>query len=48
MFLRVVEEKAKLPADTIISYWKPEVAVRLVTDFTKYPLDHGLPSTRPE
>lgn len=30
-----------MPADTVISYWKPEVAVRLVTDFTKYPLDYG-------
>lgn len=30
-----------MPADTVISYWKPEVAVRLVTDFTRYPFDHG-------
>ncbi|CAM9940132.1 unnamed protein product, partial [Sphacelaria rigidula] len=27
-----------------ISFWKPEVAVRLVTDFTEYPLDF-LPNT---
>jgi hypothetical protein len=25
----------------VISYWKPEVAVRLVTDFTDYPQIHG-------
>ena len=30
--------QAALPSETIISYWKPEVAVRLVTDFTLYPL----------
>lgn len=35
------EERVAMPADTVISYWKPEVAVRLVTDFTKYPLDYG-------
>ena len=30
-------KKLQMPADTKISYWKPEVAVRLVTDFTVYP-----------
>lgn len=33
-------EKAALASDTVISYWKPEVAVRLVTDFTEYPVSH--------
>jgi hypothetical protein len=33
--------QAALPSETVISYWKPEVAVRLVTDFTLYPLNHG-------
>lgn len=32
--------QAALPGDTVISFWKPEVAVRLVTDFTLYPLNH--------
>jgi hypothetical protein len=27
--------------ETIISYWKPEVAVRIVTDFSRYPLHYG-------
>lgn len=30
-------KKLRMPENTIISYWKPEVAVRLVTDFTVYP-----------
>jgi len=30
-------KKLQMPVDTKISYWKPEVAVRLVTDFTVYP-----------
>lgn len=30
-----------MPSDTIISYWKPEVAIKLVTDFTTYPYQHG-------
>jgi hypothetical protein len=29
--------KLQMPLDTKITYWKPEVAVRLVTDFTIYP-----------
>lgn len=29
--------RARLPADTVISYWKPEVSVRLVSDWTHYP-----------
>jgi hypothetical protein len=33
--------KAQLPKDTVMSYWKPEVAVRLVTDHSVYPLDIG-------
>jgi hypothetical protein len=32
--------QAALPLDTVISYWKPEVAVRLVTDFTLYPVNY--------
>jgi len=30
-----------LPADTIISFWKPEVSVKLVADFSRYPEDFG-------
>lgn len=30
-----------MPRDTIISYWKPEVAIKLVNDFSRYPLRHG-------
>ena len=30
-----------MPAETIISYWKPEVAIRLVTDSTAFPFDNG-------
>jgi hypothetical protein len=37
----LIAKRASLPADSVISYWKPEVAVRLVTDFTRYPFDHG-------
>lgn len=32
--------KSRMPADTIISYWKPEVAIKLVTDFSKYPYEY--------
>mmetsp|Transcript_17412 Transcript_17412/g.29188 ORF Transcript_17412/g.29188 Transcript_17412/m.29188 type:complete len:634 (-) Transcript_17412:189-2090(-) len=35
--------QAAMPSDTVISFWKPEVAVRLVTDFTLYPLSHNVP-----
>ena len=31
-----IAERLKIPRDTIVSYWKPEVAVKLVTDFTNY------------
>lgn len=37
----LAEARLKLPADTVISYWKPEVSVRLVSDFAVYPFDHG-------
>lgn len=30
-------KKLRMPSNSKISYWKPEVAVRLVTDFTVYP-----------
>ena len=40
-FITAVAQRIAMPADTVISYWKPEVAVRLVTDFTRYPLHHG-------
>jgi hypothetical protein len=33
------EQRAAIPPSTVISYWKPEVAVRLVTDFSVYPMD---------
>lgn len=33
--------------DQIISYWKPEVAVRMVNDFTRYPIGHGEVIDRP-
>ena len=32
--------KLQMPLDTKITYWKPEVAVRLVTDFTVYPTNN--------
>lgn len=38
--------KASMPANTIISFWKPEVAVRLVTDLSKYPIEYLPPSLR--
>ena len=37
----IEEQQAAMPSDTKIKYWKPEVAVRLVTDFTLYPIRHG-------
>lgn len=30
-----------MSTDTVISYWKPEVAVRLVMDRSVFPLTHG-------
>lgn len=30
----------RFSSDAVISYWKPEVAVRLVTDFSRYPYSH--------
>ena len=30
-----------MPSDSIISYWKPEVSIKLVNDFSKYPIHHG-------
>lgn len=32
--------KLQMPLDTKITYWKPKVAVRLVTDFTVYPTNN--------
>ena len=29
--------RARLPSDTVITFWKPEVCVRLVSDWTHYP-----------
>lgn len=29
-----------MSSSTIISYWKPEVAIRIVTDWTHYPIPH--------
>lgn len=34
------KKKADLPSSTIISFWKPEIAVRLVTDFSIYPVNY--------
>jgi hypothetical protein len=39
--VELTEERISLSVDTVISYWKPEVAVRIVNDFTHYPLSHG-------
>lgn len=36
-----------MPPDSIISYWKPEVSVKLVADFEKYPVDYGKKSDLP-
>lgn len=33
-------ERIQMPPESIISYWKPEVAVKIVTDFSRYPYDH--------
>ena len=35
-----VAAKASINPDTVISYWKPEVTVKLVNDFTRYPYDY--------
>jgi hypothetical protein len=32
--------RARMPVDSIIAYWKPEVAVKLVVDASRYPYDH--------
>lgn len=40
--INIIAYHNSLPLDTIISYWKPEVAVRYVTDMTKYPVAHGM------
>ena len=32
--------KSKMDPQTLISYWKPEVCVRLVSDWTRYPQRH--------
>lgn len=29
-----------LPKSTVISFWKPEVSVKLVSDFQRYPYGH--------
>jgi hypothetical protein len=34
------KKNAALLSTTIISYWKPEIAVRLVTDFSIYPINY--------
>ena len=36
----VAAAKAKMHPDTKIAYWKPEVCVRLVSDWTHYPQSH--------
>lgn len=36
----ISKQKAIMAKDAVISYWKPEVAIHLVTDSTKYPYDH--------
>jgi hypothetical protein len=40
LFVVFLEYQLKLPSKTIISYWKPEVSVKLVTDFNHYPKGH--------
>ena len=41
------KKKASMGSDAVISYWKPEVAIRLVTDATRYPYDYLPFSLRP-
>eukprot|EP01031_Cornospumella_fuschlensis_P030491 gene30491-36852_t len=36
--------RLNMPLSTVISFWKPEVAVKLVNDFTQYPVKH-IPQT---
>jgi hypothetical protein len=33
--------RQSLARNTTVSYWKPEVSVKLVSDFTNYPVSHG-------
>ena len=33
--------RARMSISSVISFWKPEVAVRLVTDFTIFPVNYG-------
>ena len=39
--MRCIEARLRMPPDTVIAYWKPEVAVKVVTDFTQYPEEYG-------
>jgi hypothetical protein len=43
----VSKQKAAMVSDAIISYWKPEVAIHLVTDSTRYPYDNVPYAVRP-
>lgn len=37
----LTEQKLAMPLTTVISYWKPEVAINLISDFNTYPVDYG-------
>lgn len=43
ILISIAAKRAALPPTSIISYWKPEVSVRLVSDFAKYPYDMSKP-----
>ena len=36
-----IDIRMSMPRNTVISYWKPEVSVKLVADFASYPYDMG-------
>ena len=41
VLIMMLAVRVKMDPSTIISYWKPEVAIRLVADWTKYPVKYG-------
>lgn len=43
----ISKQKASMDKSAVISYWKPEVAIYVVTDSTQYPYDHVPFAIRP-
>jgi hypothetical protein len=37
----VEKKRMNMSLNTIISFWKPEVSVKFVSEFTRYPVNHG-------